>query len=677
MRHHLVPRVLALTIALVTGSSTSAFTNQHGIDRRNFDEETPACTNFYQFANGGWLASNPIPAEYSNWGIGNEMRERNLVLLRSILDEAVKSKAAPGSNAQKIGDFYATGMDEAGLQKAGYEPIKPALAKIDALKTRADVIALLTTWHAEGLYPLFNFGPSPDFKDSTVTIAYATQGGLGLPEREYYLDTDAESKAIRDKYVAHIRRSLALIGVPAAEATKQAGWILAMETRLANASLDKLAMRDPASYYNFITVAAADKHTPHWSWTKYFAALDIDGIQSFSLAQPGFFAEADKMLGEVPVDQWRAYLRWNLVAAASPYLSDAFVDESFGFNGKVLTGAQELRPRWKRVMDTVSAGMGEALGELYVQRAFPPEAKQRALAMVENLRVALHARLGKLDWMSDETKQKAYAKLAAFDPKIGYPDTWRDYTALETTRTHYLDNIRAANRFETARQFAKIGKPVDRAEWGMTPQTVNAYYNPQQNEIVFPAAIMQPPFFDPDVDDAINYGAMGAVIGHEMMHGFDDQGSKFDAKGNFVSWWTDADRKQFDDRTALLAKQYDDYVAIGDLHVNGKLTLGENIADYGGLLVAHDAFAMTAQAKGGEKIDGLTPDQRFFIAFAQSWRRNMRDEALKLQVNTDPHSPARFRVIGSVANVPAFQQAFACKDGDPMIRAGAKRIAIW
>ena len=674
MRIRIAP--LALAIAVSFAATASAHTNDHGLDRRNFDEKAASCTDFYRYANGGWLDSNPIPAEYSAWGIGNEMRERNLNLLKQILEESSKEAAKPGSNAQKIGDFYASAMDEAGIEKAGYDPIKPDLAKIDALESKEDVVALIDAWHAQGIQPLFGFGSLGDLKNSSMNIAYAVQGGLGLPEREYYLKTGAEDQALRDKYVAHIEKLLTLAGQEAASAKQQAQWILAMETRLAKASMDKVALRDPGNYYNIVTVADADKKTPNLPWSKYLAANGL-ALDTFSLAQPGFFDEANKMVADVPVEQWQAYLRWNLVSFAAPYLSSAFVNEDFEFNGKALTGAKELRPRWKRVMDVTSNNLGEALGELYVARTFPPEAKAKGLALVQNLQKALKARLEKLEWMGDETKKKAMEKFASFTPKIGYPDKWRDYSALTITRGHYLDNVRAGTAFEAKRQLAKIGKPVDKAEWGMTPQTVNAYYNPLQNEIVFPAAIMQPPFFDPKADDAVNYGAMGGVIGHELMHGFDDQGSKFDAKGNYVSWWTDQDRKLFEERTAKLVKQYNGYVAIDDLHVNGELTLGENIGDFGGLLVAFDAFHMTEQAKKGEKIDGLTPDQRFFLSWAQSWRRTYRPEALKLQVNTDPHSPSNFRVIGPISNMDSFAKAFSCNAGDKMVNSGDAKVAIW
>ena len=665
---------LAVAIGLAVSTVASAYTNERGLDAKNFDTKVAPCVDFYQYANGGWLASNPVPNEYSTWGVGSELRERNLDTLKAILEESAKQKHAAGSNARKIGDFYASAMDEAGIEKAGAAPLKPYLAAIDALESNEDVVKLVREWHARGLQTVFGFGAEADLMNSSQVIAYATQAGLGLPEREYYLKDDADSKKIRDQYVAHVEKMLVLAGVPAAGAKKQAQAVLALETRLAKASLDKVAMRDPASYYNIVALKEADAKTPHYPWTAHFEAVGIDKGTKFSLAQPGFFTEVDKLFAELPTEDWQAYLRWNVVDFGAPYLSKAFVDESFAFNGKVLTGAKELRPRWKRAMDATSGALGEALGQLYVERTFPPEAKAKALELVNNLKLGLKQRLENLEWMSPETKKKAMEKFATFTPKIGYPDEWRDYSALEIGQRHYFDNVVAGVEFEAKRQYAKIGKPIDRAEWQMTPQTVNAYYNPLLNEIVFPAAILQPPFFDPEIDDAVNYGAMGGVIGHELMHGFDDQGSKFDAKGNMTSWWTDDDRKQFEARTLKLVEQFDRYESAG-LNVNGKLTLGENIGDLGGLLVAYDAFQLTDQAKRDEKIDGMTPDQRFFLSWAQSWRRNYRDEALKLQVNTDPHSPSNWRVIGPITNMESFAQAFGCKAGDPMVNE--VRVDIW
>ena len=669
------PRALAATLAFAASSSALAHTNERGIDALNFDESVPACTDFFQHADGGWLKSNPIPAEYSQWSLDDELRERNLALLREILDAAAKNPGAAGSTTQKIGDFYASAMDEAAIATAAYKPIDADLARVAALKSSADVAALIRDWHAQGIPTLFDFGPEADMKNAGMMIAYATQGGLGLPDRDYYLRTDAKSKELLAKYRAHVARMLGLVAQKDADA--QAGWIIELETRLAKASLDRVAMREPENFYHIYTVKDADAKTPHFSWTAFYAAIGHPELTRFSLAQPEFFAAADQALKSVPVAHWQAYLRWHLVNFAAPTLSSDFVKADFDFYSRTLRGTEELKPRWKRAIDATNEALGFAVGEAYVARTFPPEAKQRAEKLVDDLKIALRARIGKLDWMADATKQAAYAKLDTLVPKIGYPDRWRDYSALTVTRGAYFANVRAAAAFEAHRQSAQIGKPVDRSEWGMLPQTVNAYYNPLQNEIVFPAAQLQPPYFDADTDDALNYGGIGAVIGHEMLHGFDDQGSRFDAQGNLRDWWTGQDRKLFDARTAKLVEQFNAYVPIDDLHINGKLTLGENIADLGGLQVAWDAFQIAARDHPAQKRDGFTPEQRFFLSFAQSWRTQQRPEALRLQVQSNEHAPARYRVDGPVSNLPEFASAFGCAPAQPMARTPDRRVVIW
>ncbi len=672
-RHALRSLTAALLAAATVGAT--AHTNQTGIDARNFDTGTRACVDFFQHANGGWLASNPIPAQYSQWSLDDELRERNLNLLREILDAAAKQPGAAGSITQKIGDFYASALDEAAINQAGIQPIQPELARIDALKDAADVAALIRDWQLQGLSPLFDLQAESDMKDPGIVIAYASQGGLGLPDRDYYLRDDAKSKALLGQYRAHVARMLKLAGAP--QADEQAGWVVELETRLAKASLDRVALREPLNNYHMVSVREADAQTPHFAWSALFQKLGRSDIERFSLSQPGFFAAADKALATVPVPHWQAYLRWHLLDSAATALSQPFVDADFDFHGRTLRGMKELKPRWKRAIDATNHALGFAVGQAYVQHTFPPEAKQRAQALVKNLEVALRARLAKLDWMSDATRKAAYAKLDTLTPKIGYPDHWRDYSALTIHRGSHYDNVRAARAFEARRQIAKIGRPLDRSEWGMLPQTVNAYYNPLQNEIVFPAAQLQPPYFDAKADDAINYGGIGAVIGHEMLHGFDDEGSRFDAQGQLRDWWTAQDRQRFVARTNRLVEQFNAYVPIDNLHINGKLTLGENIADLGGVQVAWDAFALTAQGKGGEKIDDLTPAQRFFLSFAQSWRTQQRPEALRLQVQSNEHAPAKYRVNGPVSNLPAFAAAFACVAGQPMARPAAQRVDIW
>ena len=668
-------RALAGALALGAAASAGAHGNEHGIDARNFDPGTPACTDFFQHANGGWLKSNPIPAEYSQWSLDDELRDRNLTVLREILESAAKHPGDAGSLTQKLGDFYASAIDERAIDVAGFAPIKADLARVDALKSPDDIATLVREWHAQGIPALFDFAPESDMKNADVVIGYAAQGGLGLPDRDYYTRDDAKSKELLGKYRAHVARTLKLIGRQDADA--EAGWIVELETTLARASLDRVALREPLNSYHMFTLAEADAKTPHFSWSAFHAALGRGDVKKFSLAQPDFFVAADKALTEVPLAHWQAYLRWHLVGFASPYLSKPFVDADFDFYSHTLRGTPKLKPRWKRAIDATNEALGFAVGEAYVARTFPPEAKQRALTLVKNLEVALRARLEKLEWMSADTKKAAYAKLDTLVPKIGYPDRWRDYSHLAIKRGAYFDNVRAATAFEAQRQFAKIGKPVDRSEWGMLPQTVNAYYNPLQNEVVFPAAQLQPPYFDAQMDDAVNYGGIGAVIGHEMLHGFDDQGSQFDAQGNLRDWWTKEDRGRFNARTAKLVQQFNDYVPIDDLHINGQLTLGENIADLGGVEVAWDAFKLTAQGVSNEARDGFTPGQRFFLSFAQTWRTQQRPQALRLQVQSNEHAPAKFRVDGPVSNLPQFAEAFTCKAADSMVRAPATRVDIW
>ncbi|MEW6051037.1 MAG: M13 family metallopeptidase [Candidatus Zixiibacteriota bacterium] len=665
-----------LIVFVLTFGVTVAQTNEHGLDRANFDTTISPCTDFYQFANGSWLKNNPIPAQYGTWGAGHEVYERNIALLRSILEEAATTAgASKGSITQKLGDFYSTAMDSARIEADAAKPLQAEFAALDALKTGQDIQKLVAGYHAGGQTFLFGIGSDQDMKNSTEVIAYATQGGLGLPDRDYYTRDDDESKQLREKYVAHVSKMLQLLGDSPADAAAHAERIMVLETRLAKASLTNVEQRDPNSWYNMVSVVDADKATPHFAWSYYFSTIGLPEVQKFSFAHPKFFAAMDSLITELPIDDWKQYFRWHLVHDAAPQLSSDFVNENFAFYGTALAGTKELRPRWKRVLTAADNTLGEALGQAYVAKAFPPKSKARAIEMVNNLREALKARIQALDWMSDSTKALAQKKLAAFTAKIGYPEKWRDYSGLEIDKSSYYANMRRGEAFELHRQIAKIGKPVDRTEWGMTPQTVNAYYNPLMNEIVFPAGILQPPMFDGEVDDAVNYGAMGSVIGHEMTHGFDDQGSQFDAEGNLKNWWTEKDLAEFKNRTQRLVAQYGAYVAIDSLHVNGELTLGENIADLGGVLIAYDALKMALKGKPVEKIDGFTPQQRFFLSFAQSWRENYRPESLKLQVNTDPHSPTNFRTDGPLYNVPAFKEAFDCEAGSKMVNADL--VNIW
>ena len=649
----------------------------------DLDPAKNACDDLAGFVNGKWLAAHPIPADRTTWGSFEMLTERSLAASRQIAEAAAGHGEASGVE-KLVGDLYATGMDEAKINAAGAQPLRPMLAKIDALKTPQDVAGYLREQFAQGLGDLFAFYSNADFKDSQQMIAYADQGGLALPEKAYYLQDgpkpgDSSYKKIREAYVAHVSKQLQNAGVAQADADRQAQDVLAFETRLAKASLSPIELRDPKAQYHWVSVAEADKLSPHFPWSEFLKAQGVS-VDGFSLSQPKFFAELDRMVADVPVAQWQAYLRAHTIDGLSPFLSDAFADEQFAFYGKTLRGQQEMKPRWKRVLGATEDSVGEALGQLYVRQYFPAESKQEMEKLVGNLRVALKARLEKLDWMGAETRAKAIEKWDSFMPKVGYPDKWRSWDGLATSREGYLQNVLAATKFNHDWLMGKVGKPVDRTEWGMTPQTVNAYYNPQQNEIVFPAAILQPPFFDPKADPALNYGGIGAVIGHEMLHGYDDQGSQFDAKGNFANWWQEADRKGFEARTAKLVKQFDDYVSIDGLHVKGQLTLGENIADLGGLTVAYDALQKALADAGKtaqDKTEGYTEDQRFFMNWATVWRRNYTPDELKVRLNTDPHAPANFRAIGAPSNMPSFAQAFSCKAGDAMVRPEDKRVVIW
>ena len=606
--------------------------------------------------------------------------ERSQAASRHLAEAAAANPTASGID-KLVGDLYASGMDETAIEAAGITPIRPMLDRIDALKTPADIAAYLREEFAAGRGEVFAFGAEADFKDSSHKIGYAYQSGLSLPEKAYYLEDgpNGKYKAIRAAYVAHVARQLQNAGIPAADAQQQAADVLAFETRLARASLSPIELRDPNSQYHFVSMAEADRLSPNFPWSAFFSA---NGVQAsgFSLSQPAFFAEFNTMLTDVPAAQWQAYLRAQMIDGMAPMLSAKFGNERFDFFSRTLRGQQQQKPRWKRVLDSVEGAAGEALGQLYVREYFPPESKAQMETLVQNLRLALKSRLEHLEWMSPETRAKAMEKWASFTPKIGYPDHWRSWDGLATSRSSYLGNVLAAARFNHAWDMAKIGKPVDRSEWGMTPQTVNAYYNPLMNEIVFPAAILQPPFFDPKADPALNYGGIGAVIGHEMMHGYDDQGSQFDAHGNFNNWWTPGDRERFEARTARLVKQFDDYVAIDGLHVKGQLTLGENIADLGGLNVAWDAYqkALRDAGRSGEQmIDGHSENQRFFFNWATVWRRNFTPDEAKVRLNTDPHAPANFRAVGAPSNMSAFAQAFSCKPGDGMVRTGDARVVIW
>jgi len=660
------------------GTAKSPATEAHGVDLTSLDKTCKPCEDFFRYANGAWLTSNPIPPAYPSWGRFNELAEKNREELHQILEQAAaNSKATPGSIEQKIGDFYASCMDEKQVNEAGAAPLATEFRLIAGLRTAAQLQPEIARLQRVGVGALFEFGSTQDAKNSSQVIGGADQGGLGLPDRDYYTKTDDDSKNLRDQYERHIAKMLALAGDNDSFAASEAKAILDLETKLANASMTRVDRRDPEKTYHKMGRPELRALTPNWSWEDYFQEIGYSNIDAVDVSAPHFFQAMDRELKETRFETWKAYLRWHLLNAMAPYLSDAFVNEDFNFKGRVLQGTPELLPRWKRCVSATDRQLGEALGQIYVQKYFPPAAKVRALDMVNHLTEALREDLQTLPWMGPVTRQQALEKLAKFTRKIGYPDKWRDYTTYEVDRGPYVLNQVHGAQFEFKRDLNKIGKPVDRTEWGMTPPTVNAYYNSERNEIVFPAGILQPPFFDPKADDASNYGAMGAVIGHEMTHGFDDSGRKFDALGNLKDWWTPEDAKNFNERAACVEKQFDGYTVQGGIHENGKLVLGESIADLGGLAIAHRALLKAEQGKKPAPIGGLTPDQRFFIAYSQIWAANDRLEYERLMVNTNTHPLARFRAIAGPSNLPEFAKAFDCKEGDTMVRASAIRCQIW
>jgi putative endopeptidase len=647
------------------------------ISQANFDLSTAACSDFYTHANGGWLSKNPVPSDETSWGSFNILEERGTRDLRAILESAAIAKDAASAHfaqTKLVGDFYSAAMDEARIEALGAQPLAADLARIDAVQSTESIAAYIRDEQKRGGV-LFGFYAGGDYANPNMQIAYAAQGGLGLPERDYYLKTDAESQKLLSQYHAHIAMMFVLSGRSAVDANKAAAQVIAFETRLAKASIGRVEMRNPDNRYRMVSVAKANQETPNFDWTKLFATLNVK-VDNFSLAFPDFFAEVNKMLVDTDPAIWREYFRWGELHGSATFLSNDFANEDFAFFGRILRGAKEQRPRWKRMVETTSDMLGQPLGQLYVEKHFPPAAKAQALALINDLKTALKARLEKLPWMSASTKKEALAKFATFTPKIGYPDKWRDYSSVDVRRDDFFGNTQRVALFERQFNLRKIGQPIDRSEWGMSPQTVNAYYSSQRNEIVFPAAILQPPFFDPNADRALNYGGIGAVIGHELLHGFDDQGSKFDAKGAKRDWWNKSDREKFEARTAKL-DQHASETKLGDLSINGKLTMGENIADLGGVTVAFDALKLALKRAPQPAIDGYWAEQRFYLSWAQIWRRNVVPESLKLQINTDSHAPSVFRVNGPLANIPSFAQAFSCKAGDPMVRAEASRVVIW
>lgn len=653
----------------------------------DLDRSVNPAQDFFQFANGGWNKANPLPGDYSRWGTFTLLGKRNQQLIRTILEEAA-AKAQAGSSGslsadqieqRKIGDFYASGMDTAAINAAGIEPLRPELERINAIDGKPALLKEMARLQAMGVNALFLFGEMQDFTDSTQVIGAAHQGGLSLPDRDYYLKDDDKSKAIRAAYVTHVATMLGLAGDDKDKAQAEAAWILEFETTLARASMSRIDRRNPHNVYHPMDLEQLKTLTPHLAWPEYFTLVDVPNLKSINVAQPEFFKEVDKQLDTLALDNWKTYLRWCLIDETAPYLSDPFVDEDFKFSA-VLTGAQQNLPRWQRVAAAEDQAIGFAVGKVFVARYFPASSKAQVLEILHHVKAALKEDLAQLPWMSPATRAQAIQKLSLIEEKIGYPDVWRDYSKLRIDRGPYVLNVLRANEFEQQRELAKIGKPVDRTEWGMTPQTVNAYYNPSLNEIVFPAGILQPPFFDPAAPAALNYGAIGAVMGHEITHGFDDQGCQFDGRGNLKNWWTAEDLKKFQAATSAISEQFEKYTVAGAAHVQGKLVTGEAVADLGGVKLAWRAF-QAAQANGTSqtpdkaKYGDFTPDQLFFLGFAHVWAMNIRPEEAQRLVLIDPHPPAVWRVNGTLVNLPEFQKAFLIPDNCPMVNP--QRAVIW
>lgn len=689
------PRRLALcaaTLATIAGAAAAfpspvrptaraaahaATTTMPALSRANMDTTCSPCRDFNRYANGGWLDSHTIPAAYATWGSFTELAERNQEVLRGILERAASdAKAAPASQAAMLGAYWCACMDSAAADAAGARPIQAILSEVEAITSPKDLPARVASLHTLAIRGLFSFRSEQDARHSDSQIAGVGQGGIGLPDRDYYLRADSAGVATRARYVEHIAKSFELLGDPADRARAAAEAILGLETSLAKASMTNVQRRDPNAVYHKVAIDSLRRLSPSFDWNAYLTARGVATLDSINVAQPGFVQALDGLLSSVPLDTWKSYLRWNVVSEAEPILSAAFADEDFRF-GQVLSGAEQKLPRWKRCLRWADRDLGDLAGQAYVKQQFPPAARARALDMVHNLEAALADRIQALDWMGPETRQRALVKLHAFEEKIGYPNTWRDYVGVTESRTELVANHFASARYETRRNLAKIGKPVERGEWFMTAPTVNAFYSSSLNSINFPAGILQPPFFDPSWDDATNYGAIGAVIGHEMTHGFDDRGRQFDARGNLSDWWVADDAARYKERADKVAEQFNGYTVLDTLHLNGRLTLGENIADLGGVAVAYHALEKALAGKPAKRMDGFTPQQRFFLSYARVWASQQRPAAQRTQVQTNPHSPAKWRVNGPLSNLPEFQQAFGCKEGDPMVRAADQRARIW
>jgi putative endopeptidase len=686
MKKALFPALLAFALACTTARPPAAppprpkpLLGEHGFALSQVDRSVSPCDDFYQYAVGGWRKANPLPAIYSRYGRFEEVAERNRETLRQILESAAAdTNAAPGSGTQKVGAFWSACMNESAIEAQGLGPIREELARIDAIDSREALVAELHRQQAAGGNPVFRVSAQNDIKSSKNIIAAVSQSGLGLPDREYYLRDDEKFKTTRREYVAHLTKMFELAGVAPAKAATDAERVIALETALARASMARADQRKPENTYHITPVSELQSTSPQFQWPALFGALGLNDLASLNVAQPEYIKEANRLLDEMPVETWKAYLRWNVLDAAAPQLSSAFVNQDFAFRQTTLSGTKENAPRWQRCVRAADANIGEVLGQEYVKRAFTPEAKTKMNELIDNLVAALREDIPTLAWMGPETKQTALAKLEAFRRRIGYPDKWIDYSTLDVGRDSYAANVAAARAFNVRRAVGRIGKPDDPNEWGnFTPSTVNASYSATRNNITFPAGILQPPFYDPNADDAYNYGGIGMVIGHEMTHGFDDQGAKFDPEGNLRNWWTAKDLDAFHASADCIIKQYGAWNVEEGVNLNGELVTGEAIADLGGLTVALRAYRKSLEGKPRVTIDGYSPEQRFFLGFAQVWGQNMAPEEARRRALTDPHAPGPARVNLTVSNMPEFQDAWNCAAGSKMVRPEGERCRIW
>jgi putative endopeptidase len=643
------------------------------LDVTSMDRSVDPCVDFFKYSCGGWIKRNPIPPDQSSWDTYSKMQDENRVRLREILEASSAPDPKRNAASQKIGDYYSSCTDEKAIEAKGAEPLQPELERIAKIGSKAEIADVAAAMVHNGV--LFRFGSTQDFRDASQVIAEADQGGLGLPDRDYYVKEDAKSVDLRKAYVAHVQKMFELSGDQPDVAAANAQTVIRIETALAKGSMTRVERRVPKNLDHKMASGELEKISPDFQWQVYFTKVGLPSLPSLNVASPGFFKAMNEELQKESLADWKVYLRWHLVHADAPFLSAAFLNENFAFYGKTLRGQQQLQPRWKRCTEYVDDDLGEALGQVYVEKYFSPDAKQQALKMVKEIEAAMDQDINSLPWMSAATKQQAMVKLQGMANKIGYPDKWRDYSKLEIIRGDELGNVTRARKFEFERQLAKIGKPLDRGEWDMTPPTVNAYYNPQMNDINFPAGVLQPPAFDPNSDAAPNYGDTGGTIGHELTHGFDDEGRQFDAQGNLRDWWTADDGKEFVKRASCISDQYSTYTIIDDIKINGKLTLGEDVADLGGLILAYMAWKEDTKGQNLQPLDDLTPDQRFFVGYGQSWCGESRDETKRLRATVDPHSPEKYRTNGVVSNMPEFQEAFHCKAGSPMVNQN--RCRVW